>query len=523
MRHYILPLLIISVCLTQKLHSQYIVQATPSGGTALQQMSLKSPTITTKTLWEEQSLFLVEGLSTVRDISKLPGIISIEKDERLYNRDTPDDTFYADQYSLSLINVAPLWDAIPNAVDFAGREVVIAILDDGFQIDHPDLAANIYINDGEIPNNGIDDDGNGIIDDYQGWNQNRGDGQHIPKTHGTSVAGIIGAEGNNSEGITGTSWNVKMLPISGIDFKSDIIGALRNIANLRRLWNESNGQEGAYIVVSSYSGGIPQAFPDGLGNTAWCNLYEELGELGVLSIGATVNTESDIDQTGDMPSLCNSKYLIVTTNIDQNAVKVRNAGFSSNSVDLGAPGRDIITCNVGNNYNTFTGTSAATPHVAGVAVQLFCTPCPNFYNTINEDPARSVLDVRSAILNTVVPEASLRGITTSGGRLNAAGAIAAMQTSICGGSRGTITIDIEAIDYDGATLTLEFETPNNDSYTYLVSNMSGQLMETGDVRIPFFGDKILTLEIGDLPFGIYNVTLVGTDEVASTRFFSISR
>lgn len=498
--------------------AQYIIQTDGEHTIGALTKSLGSNSI--EPLYTRLNIYKAGKDVKEEDLRKNPHILAYEIDQRLTNRTDPDDLFYPMQYNLPLINIAPVWESLPQAVDYGGREVVVAILDDGFQIDHPELIDNIYTNSGEIPLNGIDDDNNGIIDDYQGWNQNRGDGQHAVKTHGTAVAGIIGAKGNNSEGIAGVSWNVKMLPISGIDFRSDIIGALANIADLRRAWNESNGQRGVYIVVSSYSGGIPSAFPDGIGNGLWCNLYDEMGELGILSVGATVNNDTDIEISGDMPSLCTSPYLVVTTNIDQNAVKVRNAGFSSISVDLGAPGSDIITTNVGSDYSPFTGTSAATPHVAGVAAQLFCTPCPTFYETIINDPGRSVLDVRSAILNTTVPESSLTDVTTTGGRLDAGGALAAMQTTICGGSRGDLDIQLNTISYDDDVLTLAYETPNNDEYTYMVSNISGQVMATGTVRIPFFGDKILTLDLEELPAGVYIVSLIGANEVSSTTFLA---
>ncbi len=518
MKINVIPFTVLLLCSWVAASGQYIVQTDGELSPALLSKSLHTTSV--QPLYSRLNIYRVGKDVSEDALRKNPNVIAYEADEPLVNRDEPDDLFYNLQYNLPLINIEPVWESLPLAVDYGGREVVVAILDDGFQIDHPDLAENIYTNTREIPGNGIDDDSNGIIDDYQGWNQNRGDGQHAVKTHGTAVAGIIGARGNNGEGIAGVSWNVKMLPISGIDFKGDIIGALANIADLRRAWNESNGQEGAYIVVTSYSGGIPSAFPDGIGNGLWCRLYDDLGELGVLSVGATVNNDTDIEVSGDMPSLCTSPYLIVTTNIDQNAVKVRNAGFSNISVDLGAPGSDIITTNVGDEYSPFTGTSAATPHVAGVAVQLFCTPCPTFYETIINDPPTSVLDVRSAILNTVVPESSLTNITTTGGRLDAGAALEAMKTSICGGSRGDLSIELRAIAYDSDVLTLAYETPNNEDYTYMVSNIAGQVMATGDVQVPFFGDKILSLEVGELPTGVYVVSLVGIDEVSSTTFFA---
>lgn len=496
--------------------AQYIVTLSPSKAKPIIQSLNQRAAVSTKVLDPQEHIILVDGAIDIAALETMDGVVAIELDADLLPRSTPNDLFYRDQYGLSMINMPEVWSTITDAVDYGGREIVVAVLDDGFQVDHPDLINRIYINEGEIPNNGIDDDQNGLVDDYKGWNIDTNNDNHMKNVHGTSVAGIIGAEGDNGEGMAGVSWNVKILPISGIDRKSEIIEAYGKLRNIRKLYNDSLGRYGAYIVANNYSGGIPGAFANA--NETWCSQYDNMGEVGILSIGATVNSDSDIDQDGDMPSTCTSPYLIVTTNIDANAVKVRSAGYSLNNVDLGAPGRDIITTTVAGSYHNFSGTSASAPHVAGVASLLFATPCPAFYQLTIDDPAQAALQVREAILSSTSSTSSLLDITTTGGRLNAAGAFSVMQTG-CGGSVGPIGIQLGVTQLSTNTLEIRYETPDQSEYQLLLTDITGRTLLRQDLDIPFYEAKRQTISFDPMPAGVYIITIVGKDEVASVRYF----
>lgn len=228
----------------------------------------------------------------------------IERDEILVQRKVPNDIGYSKQYSLEQIKVNELWDFTTGGLTNNGDTIVIAILEGGCDIFHDDLFDNIWRNKGEIPNDSIDNDGNGYIDDYYGVNIKNKNGKHLVMEHGTSVAGIIGAVGNNSIGIAGINWNVKLLPITDILAKSRIIEGYNYAYRLRKKYNETNGNDGAYIVCVNFSGGTPKPqFPeDSEKNMQWCEVYDKLGEVGILSVVSTDNDARDVEIEGDMPT-----------------------------------------------------------------------------------------------------------------------------------------------------------------------------------------------------------------------------
>ncbi len=260
---------------------------------------------------------------------------------------TPNDTRFNEQWALNNtgqtgglndadIDAPEAWDFTTGGLTALGDTIVVAIIDGGCDLNHQDLS--YWINWAEIPNNGIDDDSNGYIDDHRGWNAYNNNGNVSSDFHGTHVSGISGARGNNNLGVSGVNWNVKTMPIAGASGdEATVITAYGYVHEMRSRYNETNGTQGAFVVSTNASFGVdfgqPANFP------LWCAIYDSLGVQGVLSCGATANNNVDIDVVGDIPTGCPSPWLISVTNTTHNDVKNGGAAYGLTTIDLGAPGQ----------------------------------------------------------------------------------------------------------------------------------------------------------------------------------------
>ncbi len=310
------------------------------------------------------------------------------------------------------------WDITTGGNTSLGDEIVVAIFDNGIDIDHEDLQNNLWINSKEIPLNGIDDDENGYVDDYHGWNITTESDDINGGNHGTSSAGIIGAEGNNGIGISGINWNVKLMIIKQPVNVNEamVLESYAYAYNMRKLYNQSNGEKGAYIVATNNSFGIDFGKPDEA--PLWCSFFDSLGTEGIISCAATTNMPNDVDQLGDLPTTCESDYLLTVTNINQNGFLHEEAGFGKKSIDIGAFGDGIYTTKLDDNYGYSTGTSIATPQVAGAIALLYSGNCDNLARLSKADPAAAALLAKQIILDSSVENFDLNDITKSGGLLN---------------------------------------------------------------------------------------------------------
>lgn len=317
------------------------------------------------------------------------------------------------------IGAVSVWNTSVGGKDRKGQDIVVAIIDGGFELNHPDLKNNIWTFKGEIPGNGIDDDGNGFIDDVNGWNAYENNGNIKANDHGTHVAGIVGAIGNNNLGVVGVNWNVKMMPVMGsTDTTAVIMKAYGYVIEQKKLWYQTKGQKGANIVATNSSFGVDNANCKSGEFPAWNSLYEEMGRMGILSAAATANNNVNVDQVGDVPTGCESQYIVTVTNTQQNDTKYAQAGYGARSIDLGAPGTAILSTYIGGQYKQLTGTSMATPHVAGAIGLLYSVANEAFLQKYYTNPGEAALLMKAALLQGVDQIPSLKGITVTGGRLN---------------------------------------------------------------------------------------------------------
>lgn len=319
------------------------------------------------------------------------------------------------------IDAPEAWDISTGGLTAQGDTIVVAIVDDGVNLNHPDLAGNLWKNHAEIPGNSIDDDGNGYIDDYDGWNAQNNNGTITGGSHGTCVTGIVGARGDNNLGVAGVNWNVKLMIIRGSSgSEATVVSAYGYALKARKLYNQTNGAQGAFVVASNSSFGVDNGNPNNY--PLWCAMYDSLGVAGILNMGATANANTNVDVAGDIPTACSSDYMLSVTNVKRNDVKETSAGYGLTTIDMGSFGSDTWTLTQ-TAYGAFGGTSGATPHVTGTAALMYSVPCPDFIQFAKTDPGAAALQIKDWILQSGDANASLDGITVTGKRLNTYNAV----------------------------------------------------------------------------------------------------
>jgi subtilisin family serine protease len=302
------------------------------------------------------------------------------------------------------IGAARAWD-----ITTGSRSVVVAVIDSGIDLTHPDLAANLWTNPGEVAGNGIDDDRNGFVDDIHGWNfvdnnANVQDGYG----HGTHVAGIIGAVGNNGVGVTGVAWRVSLMVLriqndSGVGSTSALIGALRYATTMRRDF-------GINVVVTNNSWEAAAGY-----SSVIEGLIREQGAAGITFVAAAGNHGTDSNVIPRYPGNYDLPNVIAVASLGSSGVLAGSSNYGATTVDLAAPGTFILSTWKGGGYVALSGTSMAAPHVSGTVALLAAAK-----------PGITVAEVRGAILGTTAPLASLAGKTATGGRLNAFAALASL-------------------------------------------------------------------------------------------------
>lgn len=343
----------------------------------------------------------------------------------------PNDELYSEQWAMPLLGLPDTWSELNGAQTARQDEIVVAVLDNGFLTNHPDLENQVWQNTGEIPMNGIDDDGNGFIDDINGWNFRANSPMHEAGSHGSPVAGILGASTDNQEGIAGVAYNSKLMPLTPSLKTTEIYGALEYAYEQRRLYNESNGQQGSFVVAANISLGIDFTFPRDF--PIWCELLDSLAQVGIIPVVSTTNALVDIEEEGDMPGLCGiDAQITVTKTTRQDEKDPNEGGFNSTFVHLGAPGENIQATSADGTYGVFSGTSASAPFVSGAIALLYSAPCEELADSALIAPRATALKVKQLILQSVEKISSLADNTVSGGRLDIFNAMRGAPALLCG-------------------------------------------------------------------------------------------
>jgi subtilisin family serine protease len=340
-----------------------------------------------------------------------PNVEYAEPNYLQYALETPNDPLFGQLWGMNNTGQTPPGggtagtpDADIDAVEawdvFTGSSsVVVAVIDTGVDYTHPDLAANAWANPGEIPGNGIDDDGNGFIDDVRGWDFANGDNNPMDDNgHGTHCSGTIGGTGNNGVGVAGVNWNVKIM---GLKFLTS--GGSGSTANAISCIQYAT-MMGVDVMSNSWGGGgFSQALLDAIVAANAADIY---------FVAAAGNSGSNNDVTANYPSNYDSPNVIAvmaTNNRDQRVVEPGwwSSSYGATTVDIAAPGLYIVST-VPGGYDNYSGTSMATPHVAG-AMAMLRGRFPNI----------SVADGKSLLLNIGNdPIPALSGLCVTGGRLN---------------------------------------------------------------------------------------------------------
>jgi serine protease len=409
---------------------------------------------------ESSKIELVEGTTLGESYSLVPGLYKVnvganlnvdsvlnayntradveyaQFDFRVQIAATPNDPRYSSQWGLNNIaQTGGLNDADIDAPEAwntttGSRSIIVGVIDTGIDYNHPDLAANIWRNTREIAGNGIDDDANGFRDDIRGWDFRNNDADPFDdNAHGTHVAGIIGAVGNNGVGVTGVAWNVQLMPLKflgadGSGSTSSAVSAINYaVANGAKILNNSWG-----------GGGFSQALNDAVARAR---------AAGVIFVAAAGNEANNNDTRPSYPANIAVDNVLSVAATDSSDRLASFSNFGATTVDIAAPGVGILSTTPNNTYSSFSGTSMATPFVAGAAALVW-----------SANPSLTYSQVIGRLTSSVDVIPGLAGKVSTSGRLNVNRALSGSTPVDSTAPRVlTATFAGDASGITGATLT----------------------------------------------------------------------
>lgn len=290
------------------------------------------------------------------------------------------------------------------AVTTGSNNIVVAVLDSGVDYNHEDLVNNIWRRPASIE--AYQDRELGVIEDEQGYNAIENTGDPFDQNgHGTHCAGIVGAEGDNNIGVAGVNWKVQIMPLKfmnagGFGTTKDAIEAINYAINRKKA--------GVNVrVISASWGSIVRS-------KALEDVIKKANEADILFVAAAGNATTDNDRRPHYPASYSVPNVISVAALDRNDLLAPFSNFGGKSVHIAAPGKDVLSTWLGNEYESKSGTSMATPVVAGAAALV-----------LSAQPSLSTAQLKSLLLNSVDKLPSLNGKVSSNGRLNAAKAVGA--------------------------------------------------------------------------------------------------
>lgn len=406
-----------------------------------------------------------EGLDAQLALSLRADVLYAEPNYIRYVDAVPNDTHYAEQYALKDsspggpgISAESAWNTTTGS-----SNVVVGVIDSGIDIEHRDLKDNIFVNTAEIPNNSVDDDNNGKVDDVNGWDFVHNDRTVFDNAnadaHGTHVAGTIGARGNNSIGIAGVNWQVQLMPLKALEGESGSDVSVIQAYTYAKMMKDRGVN--LRVLNNSYgSQGSSQALRDAI---------QELGNVGILFIAAAGNETLNNDFIPHFPGsfdLPNVISVAASSTFGDFASSFSNKG--PQSVHIAAPGANILSTTPrgyagpgvvpaktepdGSTYSNFNGTSMATPHVTGVAALALAA-----------NPSISFEKLRAAVLFNGDESGSLTNTIITGSRVNANKAVqAALEADTTAPAPGT---NFRIVNTNARRVELRWSDPGDDNLT----------------------------------------------------------
>ena len=363
----------------------------------------------------------LEGVSVAEALAayRASGLVEYaEPNYSVHVTNMPNDPQFASTYGLhntgqeggttdADIDAPAAWD-----ITTGSNTVVVAVIDTGVDYTHPDLVNNMWINPGETPGNSIDDDGNGVVDDIHGANL-IGSGEPTNDltdeyVHGTHVAGTIGAEGNNGIGVAGVAWDVQIMALKVFDV--DGFGTMEDAIEAFEYATRMRTEYGVNVRVTSNSWRFAEY------SQALYDAVEASGNAGILCVAAAGNDLANLDFNPRYPAAFDLPNVISVAATDRNDSYAWFTNYGATTVDLAAPGVDILSTLPGNSYGSFSGTSMATPHVSGAAALVW-----------SKFPALTPVQVKGRLLSSIDDISNIPGNSTkqtlTNGRLNIQGAL----------------------------------------------------------------------------------------------------